>query len=55
MYAARYQLVDTFTLYYRRPKEQRADAVRYVTAAEEELRDLSFNDHDVAKINILQY
>ena len=54
MYAARYQLIDTFTLYYRRPKEQRADVVPYVTAAEEELRDLSFNDHDVAKINMLQ-
>ena len=55
MYAAKDQLVDGFTAYYGQPKDKREDVTYYVTAAEKELRDISFDDHDIAKVNMLQH
>ena len=55
MYAAKDQLVDAFTAYYGQPKNKREDATYYVEAAEEELRDIAFDDHDIGKVNMLQH
>ena len=55
MYAAKNQLVDAFTAYYGLPRNKREDANYFVATAEEELRGIGFNDHDVAKVNMLQH
>lgn len=55
MYTARDQLIDAFTNYYGQANGNRADANWYVNKAEAEYRDLSFNDHDLAKVNMLQH
>ena len=55
MYAAKDQLVDAFTAYFEQPKSKRGDATYFVVTAEEELREIGFKDHDVAKVNMLQH
>ena len=55
MYAARTQLVDAFTAYFGQPKEKREDANYFVKAAEEELRDIAIDEHDIGKIHMLQH
>lgn len=55
MYAARNQLVDGFRDYFAQPQEKRTGANFFVTAAEKELRDISFDDYDIAKIHMLHY
>lgn len=54
MYTARDQLIDAFTKYYGQARGNRADANWYVNKAEAEYRDIAFNDHDLAKVNMLQ-
>jgi len=55
MYTARDQLIDAFTTYYGQASGNRADANWYVNKAEAEYRDIAFNDHDLAKVNMLQH
>ena len=55
MYAAKDQLVDAFTAYFGQPKERRSDANYFVKTAEEELRDINFDDHNIAKVHMLQH
>lgn len=55
MYAARAQLVDAFTAYFGQPKNKRADCNYFVQAAEEELRDVAIDEHDIAKVQMLQH
>ena len=54
MYEAKDQIVDAFMAYFGLPKEKRKDTNYFVAAAEEELRDIALNDHDLARINMLQ-
>ena len=55
MYAAKDQLLDGFAAYFGQQKDKREDATYFVTMTEEELRGLAFSDHDVGKVNMLQY
>ena len=54
MYEARDQLVGAFIAYFSQPKEKRKDTNYFVMAAEEELRETALDDHDIARINMLQ-
>lgn len=55
MYAAKDQLVDAFTAYFGQPSNKREDATYFVKTAEEELRDIAFDDNDIGKVNMLQH
>ena len=55
MYAAKDQLVDAFARYFRQPSSERGDATYFVKTAENELRDIGFDDSDLGKANMLQH
>lgn len=55
MYAAKDQLVNAFAAYFSLPNGERTDANYFVKTAEEELRDIGFNDHDLGKVHMLQH
>lgn len=55
MYAAKDQLVNAFAAYFSLPNGERTDANYFVKAAEEELRDIGFNDQDLGKVHMLQH
>ncbi|KAL8762523.1 MAG: hypothetical protein Q9184_001483 [Pyrenodesmia sp. 2 TL-2023] len=55
MYTARDQLIGAFTAYFGQPRSARADATYFVKAAEQELRDIAFDDNDVGKVHMLQF
>lgn len=50
---AKNELCQGFTKYFGLPKSQRLDAMNPVTAIEAELRNIDFNDSDIAKVNML--
>lgn len=50
---ARDELLQGFTAYYALPKSARMDAMEPVSAIEGELRNVDFEDGDVAKVNML--
>ena len=51
--AAKDELVQGFTAYYALPMSARMDAMEPVSAIEGELRNVDFEDGDVAKVNML--
>lgn len=54
MYTAKYQLVDAFSTYFEKPKEERNDANYFVSAAEDKLRITGLETQDIARVHMLQ-
>ena len=55
MYRARDQLIGAFTRYYGQPDHLRSDTAYFVPTAEAELRDIAFDDGEIAKVHMLQH
>ena len=51
--AAKNELLQGFMTYFGLPRSQRQDAMSPVTAIEGELRNIDFNDSDIARVNML--
>lgn len=55
MYTARDQLIDAFTTYFGQRGDLRKDASYFVPTAEADLRDIGFDDVNIARVNMLQH
>ena len=55
MYTARDQLIGAFTTYFGQPEHLRSDTTYFVPTAEAELRDIAFDDSEIAKVHMLQH
>ena len=55
MYTARDQLIGAFTTYFGQPDHLRSDTTYFVPTAEAELRDIAFDDSEIAKVHMLQH
>lgn len=55
MYTAKDQLVDAFSTYFEKPREERNDANYFVSAAEDKLRITGLETQDIARVHMLQF